>query len=85
MLTVQPNPATDACTLHVQVEREEDGPLVLHLADAYGREIQRMMLSAADMHMRHRITLDQLAAGTYHITIRTATGAVIAHTTLIRL
>lgn len=85
MLTVQPNPATDACTVHLLAEREADAPLVLQLADAYGREIQRTILSAADMYMRHRITLDQLAAGTYHITIRTATGAVIAHTTLIRL
>jgi len=85
MLTVQPNPATDACTVHFQQERESEGPLVLHLADAYGREIQRTTLSAADTHMQHRIPLDQYAAGTYHITIRTAAGAVIAHSTLMRL
>lgn len=85
ILTVQPNPATDACTVHFQQERESEGPLVLHLADAYGREIQRTTLSAADTHMQHRIPLDQYAAGTYHITIRTAAGAVIAHSTLMRL
>jgi hypothetical protein len=85
MLTVQPNPTTDACTVHFQQARISDGPLVLQLADAYGREIQRTTLSATDTHMQQRISLDQCAAGTYHITIRTAAGAVIAHSTLMRL
>lgn len=84
VLVVHPNPATDACTVHFQQERESEGPLVLHLADAYGRELQRTTLSAKDMHLSHRIALDHLAPGTYHITMRSAMGAVIAHTTLIR-
>ncbi|MGV3638102.1 MAG: hypothetical protein ACO1NQ_10730, partial [Flavobacteriales bacterium] len=83
-LAVHPNPASDACTVHYQQERESEGPLVLHLADTYGRDLQRTTLSAKDMHLSHRIALDHLAPGTYHITMRSAMGAVIAHTTLIR-
>lgn len=85
VLLVQPNPATDACSVRFQAQREEDGPLVLHVADAYGRELQRKTLSAMDLHLPHRIGLDHLAAGTYHITLRSPMGAVIAHTTLIHL
>lgn len=84
MLMIQPNPANDACTVHFQQERESEDPLVLHLVDAYGREIQRTPLSPADAHIQHRIPLDRFAAGIYHITMRSAMGAVIAHTTLIR-